>query len=336
MPASLTPRTLAILTAAFIGAIFVFAGVYTATQHEPTPHQLRVGAVGEDTALKLQLALSLPPNDSSYFDIARYETADDLTTAIKERKIYAGFTLNKKQGELFVAPAAGKVLSDNLVSSATKLMAAAGTPLKVTEVVPLGKGDTSGLSSYTFQYGLLVPSFVFAILLFMFAHGVSMAWRLGLTAAYAVGAGLVGAFTVDMVIGALEGHFLALAGLGMLYAATAVLAAYGLSAMFGYAGAALAGLALIVVGNGVGGGSVNQEFLPDFFRSLGQAFPNGAFIRAVRNVVYFEGHNIGQALLVVLLWALGGLALALAAKPVRAFVAKLWTARVQPEPAATK
>jgi len=327
MPASLSPRTLVALTVAFIAAVFVFAGVYTATQHKPTPSHVRVGVVGHETLLKLQGALSLPPLKSSYFEMTEYKSTADLNTAIKDRKIYAGFYNQGNGAVLIVARASGKLLADNLVTTATDLLAKLNIPLTVKDVVPLGKNDTSGLSSYTYQYGLLVPGFVFGVLIFMFAAGLSLPWRLGLIGGYAIGAGIVGALTVDQLIGALPGHFLAVAGLGALYSAMAALVTFGLAKLMGYAGLALAGLVLILVGNSTGGGSVNQEFLPDSFRWLGQALPNGAFIRTVRDTVYFHGHNTGQSLMVVSVWALGGLLLILAADPVRALVMRPFQAK---------
>jgi len=334
MPASLSPRTLVALTVAFIAAVFIFAGVYTATQHKPVPHQVRVGVVGRDTLLKLKIALAQPPLKASYFDLIEYKNTDDLKTAIKDRKIYAGFFNQGKKAVLIVAPASGKLLRDNLVMTATDLLRKLNIPLEVQDLVPLGKGDTSGLSSYTFQYGLLVPSFFFGLLLFMFASGASLYWRLGLTAGYSVGAGIIGALTVDQIVGALPGHFVALAAIGTLFAAMAALVTYGLSAVMSWAGAALAGLILILLGNSTGGGSLNQEFLPNTFRDLGQVFPNGAFIRTVRDTVYFHGHNTGQSLMVVALWAIGGLVLVLVADPARALLARpMRTKKAAPKPA---
>jgi hypothetical protein len=335
MPASLSPRYLVALTAVFIAAVFIFAGVYTATQHKPVPHQLRVGVVGpQDAVLKMKAGLNLQA--PGYFKLIEYTSADDLKTAIKDRKVYGGYVQEATNGLLITASASGKVSRDTLVLVATELTNSVNMPLKTEDLVPLGKGDTSGLSSYTFQYGLLVPSFFFGLLLFMFAHGASLYWRLGLTAVYAVGAGILGALTVDQIVGALPGHFAALAGLGILYAAMAVLVTYGLSALMGYLGAALAGLALILVGNSVGGGSINQEFLPNTYRDLGQVFPNGAFIRTVRDTVYFGGHNTNQSIMVVSLWAVGGLVLVLLAGPVRALVARPEPAKAAPAKAAPK
>lgn len=335
MPASLTPRTLVALTVAFIAAIFIFAGVYTATQHNPTPTKLRVGAVGpEESMIKLEAGLNL--GAPGMFKVIRYEDRAALETAIEERKVYGGYIQEAENGRLVTASAAGNAAATALTKVATQLTTAIDMPLETEDLVPAPERDSAGLSTYTFQYGLLVPSFVFAMLIFMFGHGLTLAWRLGLIASYSIGAGIVGALTVDLVVGALTGHFFALAGMGILYALMAVLVSYGLSVMLSFAGAALAGLALILVGNSVGGGSINQEFLPDVFRQLGQAFPNGAFIRAVRDIVYFEGNNAGRAILVVALWAVGGLALTLAASPVKAIFKRTVPAKAQPEPAASK
>ena len=317
MPASLSPRVLVSLTVAFIVAVFVFAGIYTATQHNPTPHQIRVGIVAPDLMVGL-INTGLKIKAPGYFSLRTYPDEASLTSAIKNRKVYGGYVFRKNSGLLLTASAAGKAADQALVGLGEELSKTLGRPggqplpMVTKDVVPLTSHDSQGLSSYTYQYGLLVPSFVFAVLIFMFAYGLSLAWRLGLSAAYSLGAGIVGALTVDQIVGALPHHFVALAALGALYAAMAVLVTYGLARVLGYAGLALSGLLLILVGNSTGGGSINQEFLPDFFRSIGQALPNGAFIRSVRNTVYFDGANTHRAIFVVALWALGGLALVLA------------------------
>ncbi len=311
MPTSLSPRALVSLTAAFIAAVLVFAGIYTGTQHNPTPHQLRVGIVAPDLMVKV-VDLGLRTKAPGYFKLQSYSSEQSLTSAIKDRKVYGGYVYRKDSGLLLTASASGKAADTAITGLGESVSKILRQPLVPRDVASLNSHDSQGLSSYTYQYGLLVPSFVFAALIFMFAHGLSLAWRLGLSGAYALGAGIVGALTVDQIVGALPHHFFALAALGALYVAAGVLVTYGLARVLGYAGLALAGLLLILVGNSTGGGSINQEFLPDFFRSIGQVLPNGAFIRSVRNTVYFDGANTHRAILVVALWALGGLVLVLA------------------------
>jgi ABC-type multidrug transport system permease subunit len=321
MPASLSPRVFVSLTAAFIAAVFVFAGVYTATQHNPTPHQLRVGIVAPDLMVGI-INTGLKVEAPGYFSLRQYPSEASLTSAIKSRKVYGGYVYRKDSGLLLTASAAGKAAGEALVSLGADLSKTLRQPLVSKDVAPLTSHDSQGLSSYTYQYGVLVPSFVFAVLIFMFGYGLSLYWRLGLSAAYSLGAGIIGALTVDQIVGALPGHFFAIAALGALYAATAVLVTWGMAAVLKYAGLALAGVLLILVGNSTGGGSINQEFLPDFFRNIGQVLPNGAFIRAVRDTEYFGGANTHRAILVVALWAIGGLALVLAAEKLPQLVAR--------------
>ena len=321
MPASLSPRTFVLLTASFIVAVFIFAGVYTGTQHNPTPHQLRVGIVAPDVMVGM-INLGMKAKAPGYFTLMKYPNEASLTSAIKNRKVYGGYVYRERSGLLLTASAAGKAADAALLSLGSEVSKTLKQPLVPKDIAPLNSHDSQGLSSYTYQYGLLVPAFVFGVLIFMFGYGLSLAWRLGLSAVYSLGAGIVGALTVDQIVNALPHHYLAIAALGALYSAMAVLVTYGLARVLSYAGLALAGLLLILVGNSTGGGSINQEFLPDFFRSIGQVLPNGAFIRAVRNTIYFDGANTHRAIFVVALWALGGLVLILAAEKLPGLLAR--------------
>ena len=107
MPASLSPRVLVSLTAAFIAAVFVFAGVYTATQHNPTPHQLRVGIVAPDLMVGI-INTGLKIKAPGYFSLRQYPSEASLTSAIKDRKVYGGYVYRKDSGLLLTASAAGK------------------------------------------------------------------------------------------------------------------------------------------------------------------------------------------------------------------------------------
>jgi MFS family permease len=185
------------------------------------------------------------------------------------------------------------------------------------DLKPLPANDSRGLSSSALQFGLLLPSFVFGILLFVFGHGAALVHRLLAIGLFVLATALVAALTVGPLIGALSGHFLAIFAIGALFAGAAALTTYGLEAVLGFAGTGLAAFTLVLIGNATAGGGSNQEFLPNVFRQVGQALPNGATVRFIRNTVYFNGNHTHIALLVVALWALGGLALVLVAEPLK-------------------
>ncbi len=333
MPASLSLRSIVLITAVFIAAVFVFAGVYTTTQHNPTPHQVSAGIVAPDLMVKI-IDLGLKTKAPGYFALKQYPSEESLANAIKNREAYGGYVYRKNSGLLLTASAAGKATDTALTSLGEEVSKTLRQPLVIKDIAPLDSHDSQGLSSYTYQYGVLVPSFFFGMLIFMFGYGLSLGWRLGLIGGYALSAGIVGALTVGQIVGALPGHFFALAALGALYAAMAALVTYGLCRLLSYLGLGLAALLLILVGNSTSGGSINQEFLPDFFRSIGQALPNGPFIRSVRNTVYFDGANTHRAIFVIALWALGGLLLVLVAEKYPLLPPRPKRPAAAPEPAA--
>jgi hypothetical protein len=127
--------------------------------------------------------------------------------------------------------------------------------------------------------------------------------------AFAVAAGLVAAFDTDVVVGALNGHFVAVAAVTALLALAAAAAAHGLGHLGGAAGIVTAVLLLLLLGVSSAGGAVTYQFEPGFFGAVSQLLPPGAALTAVRNVQYFDGAATLAPLLTLAAWALGGLAL---------------------------
>jgi ABC-type multidrug transport system permease subunit len=62
-------------------------------------------------------------------------------------------------------------------------------------------------------------------------------------------------------------------------------------------------LFFVVLGNSSSGGAVAPPLLPDPFEFLSQWLPSGATVTALRNAVYFSGHQHVHALAVLATWA---------------------------------
>jgi hypothetical protein len=341
MSETLSPRRLALMTAGLVVISFLFVVTYALTQHEPKPHGLRVAFVGPDIA-RAGMQGGLDRVSPGAFELRSYSSAEKARQAVLDRSVYGALVLSvdratvasdylgkevtaslpagKKLNLLLTAAAAGPTAQQTINGAFSGMAAATGERVVPIDLKALPAHDSRGLSSSSLQNGLLIPGFVFAILLFIFGHGLTLGWRLGSIAAYVLGSALVAALVIDPLVGALQGHFWALFALGTLYSAAIVLATYGLECVLGFVGTGLAGIVLILVANSTAGGTSGQEFLPVVFRQIGQAFPSGAAVRAIRNTVYFDGHHITQALLVMLAWALAGLLL-IGLAPLRARLA---------------
>jgi len=313
------------LAAVFVVASFVFVSINVFTQHAPKAHGLRVAYAGSPVA-QVFIQKSLDDAAPGAFSLRRYPNAASARRAVLERSAYGAFVEREKTALLFTASAAGTG-AQQAIEHAFAMMTTMAPPSMRVELVskdlkPLPAHDSRGLSSSAFLFGLLVMSFVFAILLFVFDRGAALAHRLLATGLFALASSLVAALAVGPLIGALAGHFWALVAIGALFSTAVALTTYGLEGLFGLAGTGIAAFVLILVGNSTAGGASSPEFLPDVFRQLARVLPNGAAVNFVRNTVYFSGNNTGGALVVIALWAIGGLALVLVAASVRSWLGR--------------
>jgi hypothetical protein len=318
-------RSLIVLAAGFVAVCFVFVSINVFTQHAPRAHGLRVAYVGSPiTEVFIQQGLN--EKAPGAFDLRSYPDAARARRAVLDRAVYGAFIVRGRSALLLSASAAGLGAQQAIVNAFTMMATMAPASVRVNVVSrdlrALPPNDSRGLSSSAYQFALLVSAFVFAILLYILGHGAALTHRLLSIALYVLASAFVGALTVEQLLGALSGHFLAILAIDALFSAAIVLASYGLECLFGLAGTGVAAFALILIGNSTAGGGSNQEFLPGVFRQIGQSLPNGAVVRAIRNTIYFQGNHTRLALVVIGIWALGGLVLVLVASPVRAWAAQ--------------
>jgi hypothetical protein len=313
------------LTAVFIFASFVFVSVNVFTQHAPKAHGLRVAYVGSPVA-QVFIQRGLDEAAPGAFALRRYPSAASARTAVLGRAVYGVFIERNKTARLLTASAAGPGAQQAIEHAFTMMTTTAPPSMRVklvsSDLRPLPANDSRGLSSSAYLFGLLVVSFVFAILLHISGRGALLVQRLLAIGLFALASALVAAVTVGPLIGALGGHFWAIFAIGALFSAAIALTTYGLEAIFGLAGTGIAAFVLILIGNSTAGGASSQEFLPDVFRQVARALPNGAAVSFVRNTVYFEGNKTGMALAVIALWAAGGLGLVLVAEKLPGLAAR--------------
>ena len=159
--------------------------------------------------------------------------------------------------------------------------------------------------------GTLIPSLVFGVLLSVFGRGLSARVRWTAVVAFAAVAGLITAFDVDVLVGALTGHFVGIAVVAGLLALAVSGAAHGLGHLGGPPGIVTAILLLLLLGLSSAGGAVTHQFEPGFFAAVSQLLPPGAALTAVRNVQYFDWASTLVPLLTLGAWAAGGIAVGL-------------------------
>jgi len=280
--------------------------------HNPQPHGVRI-AVAATPAVRAHLAAGLQRAQPGAFDIVAVGSPHAATRSVRSQST-AGALIVPTSGPTTVVTAGAEGLNQKL--ALTKALTAASSaihrPAEPADVAPLAAGDSSGLSSFVFGLGLLIPSVIGSVGIFLLGRGLRLWWRVaaGILFALLAAGGVV--LATDTILGALTGSGAALLGIAFLGALSFVLFIAALQSVVGLPGTLLAAIAFVFVGNAISGGSVPIGFLPGGFRQVAPWLPNNAIVRGVRDVVYFNGHDLGHPLLVLALWPAVALVILLA------------------------
>jgi hypothetical protein len=205
---------------------------------------------------------------------------------------------------IVTAGAAGTSQQQAITAALTAAATALHRQARSLDVAALPAGDRAGLSVFVFELGLLLPSVLGSIGVFLLGRRFRLWWRVAAAFLFALLTACGSVLALDAILGALTGAGAALIGVGFLGALTFVAAC---QAVTGLPGTGLAALVFVVVGNAVSGGTVPFAFLPDGFRQVAPWLPNGAIVSAARDVVYLHHSDPVHPLLVLGIWLAGSL-----------------------------
>ncbi|MEV6674817.1 ABC transporter permease [Streptomyces sp. NPDC051162] len=289
-----------------IGTIFV--SVYLAAFHAPEPHDLPVAAVGtSQEAHRLQGALDsgLPGG----FDVRPYVDESAARDAIAHRRVYAAYLPGYLPGgghgdpRLLYAGANGASVTGTLTGAFGHVAGAGGHRLAQEDVLPASSGDTRGLSIFYAAFGLVLAGYLFGIMTYQAAPALRFWQRMASLALFGVLGGIVITLIAGSAgFGALPGSFVGIAGTIALMA----MAAGGATMVFirwtGPAGAGLASVVLLTLGNSTSGGVMPAAYLPAWLHPLSGVLPVGAGVRALQGLAYFHHDGLARGIATLAAW----------------------------------
>ena len=164
---------------------------------------------------------------------------------------------------------------------------------------------------------LLIAGIMGSTIIYVLGQHRPPLFRLVVMVALGISAGLVATFVTNVVVGAFHGHFLAIWAL-LLYTLALGLPIVAFQLFFGIAGTAIGAVMFLVIGNPASGGSSAPELLPGFWRLVSLLLPPGAATTGMRDVVYFHGHGMAGALIVLGTYAVAGAVVVLTVSTTRA------------------
>jgi hypothetical protein len=307
-PRQPSPRRLFAIAVAAAVVGFVLTLSFGFADHAPAPHGVRLAVAGP-ARLVQELATGLAHAAPGGFTVVTAPSARAVTSSVLSQAAAGGLVAGATGPVTIVtAAAAGSSQQQAITAALMGVATALHRQARSLDVAPLPASDHAGLSVFVFELGLLLPSVLGSIGLFVLGRSFRVWWRIAAAAVFAVLAACGSVLVLDTIFGALTGASAALIGVGCLGSFTVVAFVAACQAVTGLPGTGLAALVFVVIGNAVSGGTVPFAFLPDGFRQVAPWLPNGAIVAAARDVVYLPGSDLAHPLLVLGIWLAGSLA----------------------------
>jgi hypothetical protein len=303
-----SPRRLFVTAIAAAVVCFVLTLSYGYADHSPAPHGVRI-AVAAPARIVQGLTAGLAHAAPGAFTVVGAPSGRAAIGSVRSQSAAGGLVTGVTGPVTIVTAAAGGLTQQQVVTAAlTAAATALHRPVRLLDVVPLPASDRAGLSVFVFELGLLIPSVIGSVGLFLLGRRFRLWYRVAAAALFALLAACGSVLALGAILGALTGASAALIGIGFLGSLTFVAFVAACQAVTGLPGTGLAAIAFVFIGNAVSGGTVPFAFLPDGFRQVAPWLPNGAIVSSARDVVYFPQASLGHPLLVLGIWLAGSLA----------------------------
>ena len=273
-------------------------------------HDIPVAVAGPAAAVD-RVTAALDQRLPDGFLITKVSDAADAERLIRDREVYGAIDVSTGGPRVLIASGGSPSVAQALQSIAAALSRrpSDSAPVAVQDIAALPSDDPRGAGLAAGSLPLVLGGMIAAVLLTRLVRG-----RLRRTVgafAYSVTGGLAMAAILQFWLGSLNGHYLANAGAVALTIAATSLTILGCESLFGYLGFSIGAIAMLVIGNPLSGASSAPEMLPGWSGAVGQLLPPGAGVHLQRSTAYFDGHGIGDSVLVLLAWLAFGAVLSL-------------------------
>ncbi|MGW0465013.1 hypothetical protein ACWDX6_07030 [Streptomyces sp. NPDC003027] len=279
---------------------------YLGAFHAPQPHDLRVDVVGSGPTAQV-LAQTLHDKGDGALDVRTVTDRDTAVSALRERSSFGAYIPGPRP-ELLVASASSDTSAMAVEKVFTKVAAAQGAPLTVTDVAPVSDGDPTGQGIFFLLVALSIGSYASVAVIGGAGAVLPPRIRTLLATGMSLVVSLIGTLFAGPLFHLVDQGLAGVWAMSWLYSAGILLIGVGLHT-FLRRWTTLGVMVLFVMLNFTSSGGIYRpELQPGFFGAL-HAFWNGAgFVEGVRSHVYFDGHALGGHLLVLALWFLAGVA----------------------------
>jgi len=300
-------RTAILVTAAIVLQV-LFALSYLWVSQGTSPHRLKIAVAAPSASAADDLVRRIGGPASQSLDPVLMVDGARAVQAVRNRSVQAAFIAGSGTAdELVVASSAGQAQSVLLATRFQTFEKSQKRTLTVRDAVPLPREDRRGVASSYLTLAAMLGGLLGAFLPVRAGRRSGLR-RLGIFAAYAVLSATAVVLGSRAVLGAVRGHEVqAVASLALVCFATIAVVTL-LHELFGRLGPVVGVALFVAVGSPATGEAVATAFQPAPYRLVSGYLIDGAGADLLRNLTYFEGHATTRPLVVLLAWALVGVA----------------------------
>ncbi|WGL52564.1 ABC transporter permease [Nocardioides sp. BP30] len=267
--------------------VILFCLCYVGAFHSISPHEMKVGVVGEQTATQVDSALAKAAPGG--FDVREMRAAD--TQAVRKGELVAIFDPTTQGGPTLVigTAAAGSANVSTVEATFRGISAAAGNTLQIKDIAPLPHSDATGTVALYVSLVGTIGGYMVGMFCGMMGNPLRRRDRFAILGGSAVVLSLVASVLVGPVLGALVGHFLSLWALLFCTVLAVGLAVNGIAY---YLGRFVTGGALVIfvfLNIPASGGAMPVDMVPEPFRWLNHVVVSGGTVPLIKDIWYGAG-----------------------------------------------
>jgi hypothetical protein len=287
--------------------VLAFALCYIYAFHAPSPHDVPIGIVGSGSAVA-SFADTLQSNSHGALTV---HTVSSLATAraeVTDGTLAAAYVPGASQAHLVVASGAQFQLASIAKEIFAPVAAAQHATLVVQDVAALPARDSFGTSVFYLTLVWIIGAYMPGMFVGLMGANLRHRSRLAIIAGASVLLPLLSTGLVHLV-GAVDGHFWALWGLGAATAFAVGLLVNGLSYFFGRFVTGVALFVFVFLNVPASGGAYPPELVPQPFRFLHDYVIGTGTLDVLRRVLYGVGPEAWHGWLLIGAYAVVGIVL---------------------------
>ncbi|WP_025780914.1 hypothetical protein [Brevibacterium sp. VCM10] len=281
--------------------------------HSPTPKDMPVAVVGSSVEQAEDTIKQLDEQMDGKFEFTALDDKGEARRLVENREEVAALILPSESNpefELLANQAANNASYRVAVQVFEQVAQAQDSDLTVDDLKPLPDRDKNGVVVMYVAMGWILAGFMVVIVAANANPWARPLKRmLPIIVAYAPFMSLVIATIAGPITGAVDGHFAALWGAGIIAIACISMFAMVFERLLGMFAIIPVIGTLMFAGVPSSNGALSQYMVPPFFATLHDFLPMAAAVETIRSILYFDGDVVTEHLQVLGLWGLVSLAL---------------------------